>query len=123
MKTIVKIVLCGAALAWLQGASADEDAADTAPADATQAVTTPAVTQSALGASNAPPADVDNAVPTPPAPRIAVQPYHDKVDRAKVEKRLEDKGKQTKQRAATVEKDAAERAAKAQQNQANSPPN
>jgi hypothetical protein len=112
-------------LVWLQAASAEEDAADTAPAPdaATQAVTAPTVTQSALDASNTAPADVDNAVPTPPAPRIAVQPYRDKVDRTKVEKRLEDKGNRTKQRAVAVEKDASERAAKAQQNQANVPQN
>ena len=122
MKTIAKMVLCGVALAWLQSASADEDTTDTAPAvDATQVVAAPAVTQSALDASTTAPADVDNAVPTPPAPRIAVQPYRDKVDRANVEKRLQDKGNRTKQREAVVEKDAAERAAKAQQNQPTAP--
>lgn len=121
---IVKIVLCGAALVWLQSAGADEESVDTAPAvDAAQPVVVadPSATQGAAGTAGTAPADVDNAVPTPPAPRVAVQPYHDKVDRANVEKRLEDKGKRTKQREAVVEKDAAEKAAKAQQNQPAAP--
>jgi hypothetical protein len=56
-------------------------------------------------------------VPTPPAPRIAVKPYHDKINRARVEKRIENNAAITKKRSAVVEKDAADRAAKAQQGQ------
>ncbi len=124
MKMIVKMILCGAALVWLQSAGAEEESVDTAPVvDAAQPVVVadPAATQDAAGATSTAPADVDNAVPTPPAPRVAVQPYHDKVDRTHVEKRLEDKGTRTKQREAVVEKDAAEKASRAQQNQSTAP--
>ncbi len=113
MKSIAKIICCGVALAWICSATAEEEtagqAADTALAAAGGAA--PAAT---------PPDDV--VVPTPPAPRIAVKPYHDKVDRAKVEKRLEDHATRTRKRSAEAEKDAAERAARAQPAQANPAP-
>ncbi len=103
MKSIAKIICCGVALAWMHGATAKEDAA--APGTA------------GTISSAAAPAD-DRVVPTPPAPRIAVKPYHDKVDRAKVEKRIEDNAKLTRKRSTDSEKDAAERA-KVRQRQAN----
>jgi hypothetical protein len=59
----------------------------------------------------------DVTVPTPPATRVVVKPYHDKVDRAKVEKRIEDNAVRTRKRSADAEKDVAERAAKKQQGQ------
>ena len=77
-------------------------------------------TSTAAAGGGAPaPAAVEDApaVPTPPAPRVVVKPYHDKVDRTKVEKRIETNAAQTKKRSADAEKDAAERAAKAQQGQ------
>ncbi len=80
MKTIAKYICCGIALAWFHGAIAYEETTGQ-----------------------------DNAVPTPPAPRIAVKPYHDKVSRTKVEKRIEDKAVRTRKRVAEAEKDAAER--------------
>jgi hypothetical protein len=93
MKSIAKIICCGVALAWMVSATAAEEAAGAAAPD-------------------------DVVVPTPPAPRIAVKPYHDKVDRAKVERRLDDKSARTRKRAAEAEKDAAERAARQQANPA-----
>jgi hypothetical protein len=90
MKSIAKIICCGVALAWMVSAAAAEEAAGAAVPD-------------------------DVVVPTPPAPRITVKPYHDKVDRAKVERRLDDKSARTRKRAAAAEKDAAERAARQQQ--------
>ncbi len=65
----------------------------------------------------APAAEDAKVVPTPPAPRIAVKPYHDKINRANVEKRIENNAAITQKRSAVVEKDAADRAAKAQQGQ------
>lgn len=96
MKSIAKIICCGVALAWMVSATAAQEAAGATAPD-------------------------DVVVPTPPAPRIAVTPYHDKVDRAKVEKRLDDKSARTRKRAAEAEKDAAERA-RAQPAQANPAP-
>lgn len=70
------------------------------------------------GAAPAPaPAEDAKVVPTPPAPRVVVKPYRDKVDRTKVEKRITDNAARTQKRSADAEKDAAERAAKAQQGQ------
>lgn len=60
----------------------------------------------------------DVTVPTPPATRVVVKPYHDKVDRAKVEKRIQDNADRTKKRSAEAKKDVTERAAKKQQGQA-----
>ncbi len=119
MKSIVKIVCCAVAFAWMLGASAEEDsqasAADTQVAGATSGA---AGTTAAAGGDAAPAAAPDDVVvPTPPAPRIAVTPYRDKVDRAKVEKRLTDKSDRTKKRTAEAERDALERAAKTQAGQ------
>ncbi len=108
MKSIPKIICCGVALAWICSATAEEETAGQAT-DTTLAA--------AGGAAPAAAAPDDVVVPTPPAPRIAVKPYHDKVDRAKVEKRLTDKSDRTKKRAAEAEKDAAERAATGQAGQ------
>ena len=123
MKSIAKIICCGVALAWMYSATAREEAADTT-SDAEGQVTE---TTSAAGAGSALPvgggaaptaaAADDVVVPTPPAPRIAVKPYHDKVNRANVEKRIEDTAVRTRKRSADAEKDVAERAAKKQQGQ------
>ncbi len=103
MKLFAKIMCCcGVALAWGHGATAGEDAAALG-------------TASAMSSAAAPD---DTVVPTPPAPRIAVKPYHDRVDRAKVVKRIEDNAKLTRKRSADSEKDAAERA-KVRQGQGN----
>lgn len=109
MKSIAKIICCGLALAWMVSATAAEEAAD-------QVAGTSAATNGGAVAPD------DVVVPTPPAPRVAVKPYHDKVDRAHVEKRLDDKSARTKKRVAEAEKDAAERAARAQPAQANPAP-
>lgn len=126
MKSIAKLICCGVALAWMYSAIAEEDAAGqaaTADGQVTDAAAAAAGTASAppAGGSTAPAAAAtdDVVVPTPPAPRIAVKPYHDKVDRAKVEKRLDDQATRTRKRSAEAEKDVAERAARTQQGQPN----
>ncbi len=123
MKSIAKIICCGVALAWMCSATAEEETAGqatTADGQVTDATLAGAAAAGGGAAPVAAPAD-DVVVPTPPAPRIAVKPYHDKVDRAKVEKRLEDHATRTRKRSAEAEKDAAERAAR-QQGQANPAP-
>ncbi len=122
MKLFAKIICCGVAFAWMHGASAEEDSpgspADAQVAGVTSGAAGDGATTTAGGVAapdGAPPDDV--VVPTPPAPRIAVKPYHDKVDRAKVEKRLTDISDRTKKRKAEAEKDAAERAATGQAGQ------
>ncbi len=101
-------VLAQAAAAAATGGTSAGTAADPAavPADAAMPAAAPAD---------------DAVVPTPPAPRVTVAPYHDKVDRTAVEKRIEDHATRTRQRSAEAEKDVAERAR--QQGQANSAPN
>jgi hypothetical protein len=88
----------------------------TAPASAgaTSNATPPA---DALVAPAAPVTEDVKVVPTPPAPRVAVKPYRDKINRTKVEKRIENNAAITRKRTATAEKDVAERAAKQQQGQ------
>jgi hypothetical protein len=144
MKSIAKIICCGVALAWMCSAMAEDDVANPAPAAGEEVEASAAVaegtvsalptggnssflTQSATAgaapvladaAAPAPAAAEDaKVVPTPPAPRIAVKPYHDKINRANVEKRIENNAAITQKRSAVVEKDAADRAAKAQQGQ------
>jgi hypothetical protein len=136
MRTMTKLVCCGVTALWMTGAAAEDEggngqaaAEETMAAAGGNAATgnSQLLAQSPAGggataaapAANAAPAATDapavkdaEAVPTPPAPRIAVRPYHDKVDRAKVEKRLEDKAVRTRKRTADAEKDAAERAAR-----------
>ncbi len=119
MKSIAKIICCGVALAWMYSATAEEEAADTTSAaegQVTETTSAAAGAGSALpvggGAAPAAAAADDVVVPTPPAPRIAVKPYHDKVNRANVEKRIEDNAVRTRKRSAEAEKDVAERAAK-----------
>ncbi len=122
MKSIAKIICCTIALAWMYSATAEEEAVDqTSTGERQVAEGSPAVAAdvSAADAGAAAPAAApdDAVVPTPPAPRITVTPYLDKVDRTKVEKRLEDRSTRTKKRTAEAEKDVAERAAKQQQSQ------
>ncbi len=108
----------GSAPAAAAGATAPApaDTGAIAPAPTVAGGASDAMTTAASGV--AAPAEADDVVvPTPPAPKIAVKPYHDKVDRASVEKRIEDNATRTKKRSADAEKDAAER--KAQQGQAN----
>jgi hypothetical protein len=100
MKAIAKIVCCGMVLAWVHSAVAEEDAVD------------PAAGAGGAASATVAAAPDDAVVPTPPAPRVAVTPHKDKVDRARVEKRLTDKSDRTKKRSADAEKDAAERAAR-----------
>jgi hypothetical protein len=141
MKSMTKIICCGVALAWMGSAVARGDVANVnqaaevelsainsaadgvevstlqtsgaAPvlADATTAIPADAAVPVPVAAEDA------KAVPTPPAPRITVKPYHDKINRANVEKRIENNAAITQKRSAVVEKDAADRAAKAQQGQ------
>ena len=123
MKSIAKIICCTIALAWMYSATAEEEAVDqtsTGEGQVAEGSPTVAADVPAADAGAAAPAAAaadDAVVPTPPAPRITVTPYRDKVDRAKVEKRLEDRSTRTKKRSAEAEKDVAERAAKQQQSQ------
>jgi hypothetical protein len=57
------------------------------------------------------PASAPAATSLPAASRVTVQPYKDTVDRARIEKRLEDRGTRTKQRVLEAERDTAARAA------------
>jgi len=118
MKSIVKIILCGIAIAWMYSATAEEEGAGQISAGAGADANVPAADANVA----APAAAEDVTVPTPPAPRIAVAPHRENVDRTQVEKRLEDRSARTKKRTAEAEKDVAERAGKAQQNQTNTAP-
>ncbi len=117
MKAIAKIICCGMVLAWIHSAAADEDAVDQTSAGGQDTTPLAAPADPAAGAGGAASATVsaapdDAVVPTPPAPRVTVMPHKDKVDRARVEKRLTDKSDRTRKRSADAEKDAAERAAR-----------
>ncbi len=113
MKAIAKIICCGMVLAWIHSAAAEEDAVDQTSAGGQDAAPLAAPADPAAAASATVAAAPDDAVvPTPPAPRVTVMPHKDKVDRARVEKRLTDKSDRTKKRSADAEKDAAERAAR-----------
>ncbi len=118
MKSIAKIICCSVALAWMYSATAEEEAAaDQASTGETQVTQASpgAAADPAAGAGPAAAAPDDVVVPTPPAPRVTVMPYQDKVDRARVEQRLQDKATRTQKRSAEAEKDAAERAIQSQQ--------
>lgn len=132
MKTISRIICCAVALVWMFSATAAEDAVDQGATGEDQATEVPAgdpsgnaAAASAAASSGASAADAvaDAAqVPTPPAPRIPVAPYKDKVDRAAVEKRLSDRAARNEKRTAQAAKDAAEREAK-RLGQTNTAPN
>lgn len=79
MKSIVKIIFLGIALAWINGATAETGTASTLA-----------------------------------APKIPVAAKPEKVDRARVEKRLSDRAAITKKRTAVAEKAVADREAQAQ---------
>ncbi len=99
MKSRASIV-CGALLVWVSGAGAGEitirESGGSIILESSRTGSVPAAT---------PP-----AVP-PVSSRVAVQPYKETVDRAKIEKRMEDRGARTKQRVLEAERDAAARAA------------
>jgi hypothetical protein len=132
MKSIAKIICCSVVLAWMCGATAEEEeaAAGQVSTGESQVVETPPGATAdpnagAAGAASAPAAAApdDVVVPTPPAPRITVMPHEDKVDQTRVEQRLQDKATRTKKRTAEAEKDAAERAGKQSQGQTAPAPN
>lgn len=124
MRSIAKIVCTGAMLAWVHGATAGEITVretggsvilESVPADVTPVPAesikvapnqkTPAKTGSTKKASS------QNAKPqkAPVAPRVTVKAYKDKVDRARIEKRLEDRSARSKKRSMKAEQGAAER--------------
>jgi hypothetical protein len=119
MKTISKIACCAVALAWMFSANADEDTFDqgSGPDQATEAAPAAANGTAAVVVADAP------EVPTPPAPRITVAPYHDKVNRASLEKRMHDRALRNEKRAADAEKDVADRESRRLQGLTNSAPN
>ena len=123
MKPIAKFICCSIALGWLQGAVAADVAVSeqngsivlemgAAPPDVVQPASAP------VGASDiAPPAQAQPGPDAAPATRVPVKAYYETVDRANIEKRMDDRAARIKKRKADAEKDAAERAAKAQMNQ------
>lgn len=131
MKPIAKIICCGIALGWLQAAAAAgevtvseqggsillsleslPDAVQPASAPAGQPVSAPARTADA-----AQPAQVQDGQGAAPVTRAPARVYYERVDRANIEKRMDDRAARTMKRKAEAEKDAAERAANAQMNQ------
>ncbi len=109
MKFTAKIICCGVALVWMHSAAAEE----AAQASLAQ---TPAVTAAADPSA----ATSDDLVaPTPPAPRITVAPRRETVDKAKIEKRMDERSARTSKRTAEAEKDVAERATQQQRQTSN----
>jgi hypothetical protein len=104
MKPIAKIVCGCAMLVWVHGATAG----DITIRESGGSI----ILESTRG--QAVPASAPQAVTAPVSSRVTVQPYTDTVDRARIEKRLEDRGTRTKKRVLEAEKDAAERAARSQ---------
>ena len=100
MKPIAKIVCGCAMLVWIHGAAAG----DITIRESGGSI----ILESARG--QVVPASSASATAAPVSSRVTVQPYTDTVDRARVEKRLEDRGTRTKKRTLEAEKDAAERA-------------
>ncbi len=100
MKPIAKIVCGSIILVWAHGACASEITIRESGGSIILESNRTAVTQASAPAA---------APPT--SSRVTVQPYVDTVDRTKIEKRLEDRGIRTRQRALEAEKDAAARAA------------
>ncbi|BBI99709.1 hypothetical protein FGKAn22_14020 [Ferrigenium kumadai] len=117
MKQSAKIIWCGVALAWLQGATAGELAvSEQAGAIVLESVTAPADTAQgqAQAPSSAPPsAQQDQNASS--SERVPIKANYEKVDRTRIEKRLSDREARTRSRSLEAEKDAAERAAKTQQ--------
>lgn len=109
MKPIMKIICCGAALAWVQGATAG-DMAVAEPAGAIVLELTSAPPDMAASAPAAQPDQGDQQ-----ATRVPIPANYDKVDRARIEKRIADRAARTRNRSQEAEKSAAERAASAPQ--------
>lgn len=125
MSTLAKTICCVAALAWIQGAGAGEVvvsdqggsivlSAESSP-DAVQPASAPAgLPVSASTGMSDTPSQVPDGQGAAPVTRVPVKAYYEKVDRANIEKRMEARAARTMKRKAEAEKDAAERAAKAQ---------
>lgn len=121
MKTFVKIIWSGVALACMQSASAGE----VAVTEQDGAIVLEAVggADGSAQAASAPALASDAALQAPAqsgqsassSGRVPVKAYYDKVDRANIEKRLDDRAARTKKRKASAEKESAERAARTQQ--------
>lgn len=125
MKTTMKIICCGIGLAWLNGAMA---AGVTVSEQGGSVVLESLSAPPDMGAASSPapaPAPAGTG-PSPQAPaaqdgggaRVTVQPHYEKVDRANIEKRMDDRAARTQKRKADAEKDAAERAARERMNPA-----
>jgi hypothetical protein len=135
MKLIAKIICCGIALGWLHGAVAGDVTVSeqngsivlelATPPDAPQPAPVPAGTTGVVPPVQAQPEQgaAPSAAPVTGAPvtRVPVKPYYQKVDRANIEKRMDDRAARTKKRKADAEKDVAERAAKARSNRSAEP--
>lgn len=121
MNTIAKIIGGGLMLVGLQGMAAGEmavsdqegtivlESAASTP-DADQPASSPVAADTAA-APQGQPVQADA-----PATRVPVKAYYEKVDRARIEKRMDDRAARTLKRKTSAEKDAAERAVKAQAN-------
>ncbi|BBI99714.1 hypothetical protein FGKAn22_14070 [Ferrigenium kumadai] len=128
MRTIAKTVFFVIVLSWIQGAGAGDVTVReqggaivlesiAASSDMTQDASAPAAMPAAASPAQAQPAQAQPAQAAPSATRVPVKAYYDKVDRANIEKRIADRAARTKKRSLEAEKDATERAAKAQANQ------
>ncbi|HZW25238.1 MAG TPA: hypothetical protein VFF26_07130 [Gallionella sp.] len=126
MKPIAKIICCGIALGWLQGAAAGDVTVSeqngsivlelvAAPPDAVQPASAPAGIVPPVQAQSE-----QGATPgVAPVTRVPVKVHYERVDRANIEKRMDARAARTKKRKADAEKDVAERAAKAKLKQPN----
>lgn len=107
MKPIAKIICSGIALAWLQGAAA---------ADVTVSEQSGSIVLQSVGSTMA--ASAPAAQPAQGAQqseRAPVKPSYEKVDPARIKKRIADRAARTQKRKMDAEKDATERAASAKQ--------
>lgn len=113
MKPIAKIICSAIVLAWWQGAIA----ADVTVTEQSGSVVLESVAP-ALAAS-APAAQPAQGAPQ--ADRVSVKPSYEKVDSARIKKRIADRAARTKKRTLDAEKDATQRAARSQQGNAGRP--
>lgn len=109
MKPIAKFICCGVALMWGQGAIA----AGVAVNEPSGAIVLELAAAPPDAAASAPAAQPDQGVQQ--ATRVPVQANYDRVDRARIEKRIADRAARTKKRTLDAENNAATRAASAPQ--------
>lgn len=113
MKLIAKVFCSAIVLAWGQAAAA----ADVTVTEQAGSVVLQSV--ASVQAASAPAAQPAQGAPQ--TDRVPVKPSYEKVDPARIKKRIADRAARTKKRTLDAEKDASQRAAKSQQGNAGQP--